>query len=446
MLSRKWLRHIGTIVMLSLIIGLLWSSIGFAATDNGKGNVLVLEVEEEIEGGLYSYLERYFVQAQQDNVDLIVLKMDTPGGQVNAAQDIKKLIFDCPIDVVCYIENQGISAGAYLALACDKIAMRPGSTIGDAELRIGTEKAEEKYLSVWREEFAALAEVKGRDGDIARAMVDSDYEIEGLVEKGKLLVLSADKAHEVGFCEYIVNDLDELLGLLGFEGANVEYGKLVMGDKIARFLTNSLVAPLLLGAGIIFIVMEIFTAGAGFMWIPGVICLALYFGGHMMAGLINWLCLVLFIVGVVLCLVEVFMPGFGIFGAGGIVAIVASIFLTAPDMESAVRYLVIVIIMLVVAIPLILKFMQKRKVLDRLLVKKELTTEDGYVSRNPNLAQYMDQEGKAFTVLRPAGTMVTQDGVRLDVVTRGEYIEKGTAIKVVGLDGTWLIVEKIAQE
>ena len=94
MLSRRWLKHIGTIVMVSLIMGLLWCGVGFAAEEKGKDNVLVLEVEEEIEGGLHSYLERYFEQAQQDGTDLIILKMDTPGGQVNAAQDIKKLIFD----------------------------------------------------------------------------------------------------------------------------------------------------------------------------------------------------------------------------------------------------------------------------------------------------------------------------------------------------------------
>ena len=164
-----------------------------------------------------------------------------------------------------------------------------------------------------------------------------------------------------------------------------------------------------------------------------------------MAGMISWVSLALFLLGVVLCLIEVFVPGFGVFGVGGIASIAASIFLMAPDAATAVKYLVVMAIMLVVLVPILFKVMKKRKVLDKLMVKEELKTEDGFVSRRADLGQYVNREGRAFTVLRPAGTMITDDGVRLDVVTKGDFIEKDARIRVVGMDGTWLTVEKIEE-
>ena len=137
------------------------------------------------------------------------------------------------------------------------------------------------------------------------------------------------------------------------------------------------------------------------------------------------------------------MPGFGIFGIGGLGAIIASIFLSTPDIYTAVKYTAIMLVALVVMLPIFFKLAKKSKFLDKLMVKKELTTEDGYVSRNPELEKFVGSEGKALTVLRPAGTMMTDSGDRLDVVTKGDFIEQGELIRVVGIEGTWLIVQKI---
>ena len=162
-----------------------------------------------------------------------------------------------------------------------------------------------------------------------------------------------------------------------------------------------------------------------------------------MAGMATWIAVLLFVVGVILCLIELLMPGFGIFGIGGLIAIVASIFLSTPDLYTAVKYTAIMLIALVILLPIFFKFAKKRKFFDKLMVKNELTTEEGYVSRNPKLNEYLNDKGKALSVLRPAGTMLTDGGERLDVVTKGDFIEQGERIQVVGIEGTWLIVQKI---
>lgn len=404
--------------------------------------VMVIPIEGEVELGLASYLERNIIQAKEAGADFIILALDTPGGRVDAAQDIKRILHDCEISTVAFVKDQAISAGAYIALCCDTIIMAPGSTIGDAEMRINGERADEKYLGPWREEFASIAEEKGRDPEIAKAFVDRDIAIDGIIEAGKLLTLTPQRAVELGFAEAIVEDEAALLQYLGAEQAQILYGMLTGAEKITRLVTSSSVAPVLLAAGILSLLFEFVTPGVGIFAIAGTLLLALYFGGHMIAGMASWFALLLFIVGIILCFVEILVPGFGIFAIGGIGCIVGSIFLTTPDIITAVKYLVIVLVILAVCAPILLKLFSKSKSFDRLLVRDRLTTEDGYVAGRQEQANYIGAFGIAATTLRPSGMVELTDGTRLDVVTRGEFIEKGEPVQVVRKEGTWLVVEK----
>ena len=161
------------------------TSVAFA--DEAPQKVMIITVDDAVELGLSSYLERNIATAEEQGADLIILELDTPGGRVDAAQDIKRILYGCDIETVALVKDQALSAGAYIAMCCDRIAMMPGSTLGDAEMLINGQRADEKYLGAWREEFAAIAEDKGRDPEIAKAFVDRDIEIEGIVEEGKLL-------------------------------------------------------------------------------------------------------------------------------------------------------------------------------------------------------------------------------------------------------------------
>jgi len=438
---KKWIA--GLLLFCMCAIGFVPAALANPEIEQGAFDcVMMIPVDDVVELGLSSYLERNIARAEDVQADAIVLVLDTPGGRVDAAQDIKRILYSTDIHTIAFVKDQAISAGAYIALCCDEIIMAPGSTIGDAEMLINGERADEKYLGPWREEFAAIAEDKGRDPEIAKAFVDRDIAIEGVIEAGKLLTLTPQRAIELGMADGMVKDETALLESMGAADARIVYGEMNGAERITRFVTNPNVAPLLLAAGILLLAIEFVTPGVGIFAILGIILLALYFGGHMIAGMASWFALLLFVVGIILCFIEILVPGFGIFAIGGIGCIVGSIFLTTPDVITAVKYLTIVLVAMAVCAPIILKLFSKSKLFDRLLVRERLTTEGGYVAGRQEQADYIGACGVAATTLRPSGTVELEDGTRIDVVTRGEFIEKGEPVQVVHKEGTWLVVEK----
>ena len=417
----------------------------FADSETTQGTidcVMMIPVDDVVELGLSSYLERNIARAEEAQADVIILVLDTPGGRVDAAQDIKQILYGTDIPTIAFVKDQAISAGAYIAMCCDEIIMAPGSTIGDAEMLINGVSADEKYLGPWREEFAAIAEDKGRDPEIAKAFVDRDIAIEGVIEAGKLLTLTPQRAVELGMADGVVKDEAALLESIGAKDARIVHGEMNGAEKITRFVTNPNIAPVLLAGGLLLLVLEFAAPGIGMFAIGGIILLALYFGGHMIAGMASWFALLLFVVGIILCFIEILIPGFGIFAIGGLGCIVGSIFLTTPDLATAVKYLAIVLLIMAVCAPIIFKLFSKSKLFDRLLVRERLTTEDGYVAGRKEQADYIGANGIAATTLRPSGTVELNDGTRIDVVTRGEFIEKGEPVQVIQKEGTWLVVEK----
>jgi len=437
---KKW---IAGLLLFCMCMGFIPAAFAGPETEQGAYDcVMMIPVDDVVELGLSSYLERNIARAEEVQADVIVLLLDTPGGRVDAAQDIKRILYGTDIHTIAFVKDQAISAGAYIALCCDEIIMAPGSTIGDAEMLINGERADEKYLGPWREEFAAIAEDKGRDPEIAKAFVDRDIAIEGIIEAGKLLTLTPQRAIELGIADGMVADEEALLESIGAANARIVYGEMNGAEKITRFVTNPNIAPLLLAAGILLLAIEFVTPGVGIFAIAGIILLALYFGGHMIAGMASWFALLLFVVGIILCFIEILVPGFGIFAIGGIGCIVGSIFLTTPDVITAVKYLTIVLVAMAVCAPIILKLFSKSKLFDRLLVRERLTTEEGYVAGRQEQAEYIGAYGIAATTLRPSGAVELEDGTRIDVVTRGEFIEKGEPVQVTHKEGTWLVVEK----
>lgn len=431
-----------SIVWLVLLCVCVFGFAPMAYADVPPQKVMVISVDDAVELGLSSYLERNISKAEENGADLIILELDTPGGRVDAAQDIKRVLYQCNIETVALVKDQALSAGAYIALCCDKIAMMPGSTLGDAEMLVNGERADEKYLGPWREEFASIAEDKGRNPEIAKAFVDRDIELDGIVEEGKLLTLTPQRAVELGMADVIVSSREELLDWLGANEAELLYSEMNGAEKITRWITHPNVAPVLLAVGVLCLLFEFFVPGIGVLAVAGVILLALYFGGHMIAGMASWFALLLFLAGIIFCILEILIPGFGIFALGGIGCIIGSIFLTTPDMATALKYLVIVLLIMMVCTPILLKLFSKSKVFDRLLVRERLTTEDGYVAGKKEQASYIGCCGTAVTPLRPAGTVQLENGARIDVVTAGEFIENGTPVQVIRKEGTWLIVEQ----
>jgi len=402
--------------------------------------VYVIPVEGTVDPGQAKFIERSYLEAEKLQADLVILEVDTPGGMVDAAVKISDTIRRSSIPTTALVRGGAISAGALITLTCKKIAMEPGSTMGAAEPRIGTERADEKYVSYFSQKMAAVADINGRDPDIAVAMVDRDKAIPGLVEEGKLLTLTYLEAEKNGYADYIVKDRNELLAKIDMSGAEVVEVKPSVSETITRLVTNPYVASLLLTLGIAGIVIEVFTIGWGIAGTLGLISLGLYFGGNLLAGFTGWEVILLFVLGIILLGVEAIAPGFGLPGLGGIMCIIISIVLAAPSWEAGVISLTIALVGTIVLVMLSFKVLNKRKFWDRLVLGLKYKKEDGYVPQAQDLGKYIGLKGTAFTTLRPAGTAVLEDGTRLDVVTDGEFIPKGDKIEVVRVEGMRIIV------
>jgi membrane-bound serine protease (ClpP class) len=226
-------------------------------------------------------------------------------------------------------------------------------------------------------------------------------------------------------------------------GARVVEAQPTSAEKMARFVTSPYVSPILLTIGIAGLILELLTAGWGIAGTVGLISMALYFGGHIIAGFSGWEAVLLFIVGVILMLVEAFIiPGFGVAGIAGLGAMIFSIFLTSVSVEQAIISLIIAIIGTVVLIVLSFKFMKTRRMWNRLILGVRQENKEGYVAPIMNLSELYGAEGVTLTPLRPAGSAEIK-GMRVDVVSEGNFIPPETKIQVVKIEGTRVVVRPI---
>jgi membrane-bound serine protease (ClpP class) len=445
------LRTLAAFVPLAALLGL---GIGGAlaqeeARPSSAGLVYRIPVTGVVELGLAPFISRSLDEAAEAGAVAAVLDIDTPGGRVDAAQQIADALGDARIPVYAYVNRRALSAGALIALATDRIYMRPGSSLGAATPVTGEgEKASEKMVSAMRSEFRALAEAAGLDPRVAEAMVDEDIAIEGLDPAGKLLTLSTADAVRIGYAQEVA-DWDALLATIGATGAAAVDTRPNWAEGIVRFLTHPLVSPFLLSLGFLGLLIEIKTPTFGLAGLAGLTSLGLFFGSHLLVGLAGWEALILLGVGVVLLLVEAFvLPGFGVAGVAGILAIVVSILLslvgempTMGDMMVAMQVLgMSALIVGFVGWQLIKRLPDDRRA-HRLFLSESLTRELGYRSA-PSRDDLVGAEGVALTDLRPAGAARFGEE-SVDVVSSGAWVKAGTPIRIVQEEGYRHVVEPL---
>src|SRR5690606_22803143 len=318
-------------------------------------------------------VERSLREAAAAGAAAAVLEIETPGGRVDAAQRIVNAVSDSEVPVYAFINRRAFSAGAMVALAARGIYMRPGSMMGAATPVTGEgEKAPEKIVSAMRSEMRALAESRGLDPRVAEAVVDEAVGVEGLVEPGKLLTLTTEEAVRIGYAAETA-DWETLLEDLGLASATTVAAEVNWAEGVVRFLTHPLVSPLLLSLGFLGLLIEIKTPTFGLAGLAGAVSLAAFFGSHYLVGLAGWEELILLGIGVVLLGVELFVvPGFGVFGIGGIAAILGSVFLslvggpaTAVDLSQAAGGLSFAIVLALVGGWLVLRSLARSGRLSR---------------------------------------------------------------------------------
>ncbi|HQN49309.1 MAG TPA: NfeD family protein, partial [Caldisericia bacterium] len=238
------------------------------------------------------------------------------------------------------------------------------------------------------------------------------------------------------------DSIDEILKEFNLQNYELIDIKISISEQIARFITQSTIKEILLLVGFLGLIIEVTTPGFGVPGTMGIISLALFFGGHMIAGVGNWLYVGLFILGLVLLLIEIFLiPGFGLTGITGIILIFVSIFLTLGGGAKALYSIGIVAVILLILFIILLFFFPKIPIWKKLGLNEKLETEKGYTSYT-KIDELIGKEGVVITTLRPAGT-IEIEGKRYDALSLGEFIEKDEKIKVIKVEGGKIIVEKI---
>jgi membrane-bound serine protease (ClpP class) len=512
------LQTAGRTISLLLLITVLVTAVPPALSEEEQGgenrktiagtyDAAVIPIEGDIDPFHVVFLRRSIAKAKKSGAGTIVFSINTFGGRVDSALQMATLIGSLrDIETVAFIpaepESVGVSwsAGALISFACKKIYMAPGTSIGAAapvyQTSEGMQAAEEKTVSAVRTQLAALAEKNGFPPEVAIAMVDKDVELtavrvgqgwdfslerkaegEGngeavadlvvLSPPGKLLSLTAGEMERYGISSGSPVSLEELAGDLGVE--NFYEIKLSPADRVVNLITGAAVTSLLLMVGLIALYMEISSPGFG---VPGTVAIAafaLLFLSSGLMGTLHSVELLLFLAGIVLLVVEVFLiPGFGIAGITGLAFMTTGLILSRqefflPDTEWQwnifTRNLLLVFGTLTVSflvMAVIMMFFPKIKLFRRLIltggipetvngISTQRLTAPVSAGDNPSASDILvGKVGTVISTLRPSGK-ISLEGEVLQVVTEGQWIEAGKKVKICGVEGNRITVEELRQ-
>jgi membrane-bound serine protease (ClpP class) len=375
---------------------------------------------------------------------------------------------------VVFVDNNAASAGALISLACDRIYMRTGASIGAATVVNQTgEKMPDKYQSYMRSTMRATAEAHGkdtiitaqdttykwkRDPLIAEAMVDERVYIPNVIDSGKILTFTPAEAVKNGYCEGICENVEEVLKLNSMEDARiVEYRPTAL-EKFIGFMVNPIVSGILIMLILGGIYFEMQSPGIGFALLVAVVGAVLYFSPLYLEGLAaNWEILI-FVIGIILIALEIFVvPGFGVTGVSGITLAFSGLVLSliknvnfSFDGVDATDFMIALSTVMIgsiggigLAIYLSQKiFTTEKGQFSHLSLKEVMSLEDGYLGVDTEILQLKGKKGIAITTLRPSGK-ISIEGKTYDALAESGMIDKGTAIVVIRVETAQLYVETI---
>jgi membrane-bound serine protease (ClpP class) len=451
------LKSASSIGLLGWKTGLLLVTLSFTAFAQKAqpAKVMVMEIKNNIDPRMQRYVELALAHAEKTQADIVLIEMDTYGGGVIEAENIveKLLAFKKPVWI--FINTDAASAGAFISIACDSIYMTKGASFGAATVVYENgEKAMDKYQSHMRAVMRSTAEANHRDPRIAEGMVDDDLEIEGIKKKGQIITFSTSEAIKHGYCEGQVGSIEEILKKNNVAPYDLDRFQLSAVDKAIDFFLNPAISGLLILIIIAGIYFEMQAPGLGFAGLAALVALVLYLVPYYLNGIAeNWE-IIAFFVGLLLIAVEVFvLPGFGVAGVAGITITAGALVLIMVNNDAfnfefvAANDLIYALTAAVGGIlgGTILLFVGGSQLSNTRFYKRVALT-DTQQSTQGYTANFIQEsmkgkKGVAQTVLRPSGRVLI-DGTIYDAVTRGEYIEKGTAVEVVEHETTSLKVKQ----
>ena len=444
------------------------------ATAKAKaGTVYVIPIRDVIDTALVYVIRRGLQEADDEGADAIIFDMDTPGGRVDAAEDILNMLRDLKVPTYTLVNPNAISAGAIIAMATDHIYMTPGSKIGDAmpimlgltgEVQPMPESVEEKSVSYVAAMIRAAAQHRGHDPQLAEAMVrrDAEYKIgdEVISKKGRLLTLTnRDAERPVGpsgkplLSAGTVENLDDLIRRIG--KANCEQVTLTVTtvEEIARFIESFSV--IILGLGLLGLYIEFKTPGVMVPGILGVALLAIWFWGSNIAGLSGMEEIALFLLGVILIVVELFVfPGTIVPGVLGITLVILSILMamiqhypgapawpSLPQLSFSITQFGKSLVVSALGFWLVAGFLPRTSTFQKLVLNSATDRQRGFTA-SADTSAFVGRTGLTETRLNPAGAARFGED-RLNVISRGDFIDPGTDIVVVEAHGNRIIVERV---
>ena len=485
------------IVILSFLVSCLFFQVLSAQSERTEdGPVYVIPVNADIDPFLVVYLKRSVIKAKEAKASLIIFQLNTFGGRVDSALEITSLIGSIDwAKTVAYISSSGgtgvsWSAGALISFSCDEIVMDAGTSMGAAapvyQTAEGMEMAKEKVVSAVRGQMSALAEKNGYPQSVALAMVDQDtilFEVETgngvrlktpdeiaemdrvsgvkpvqgkqISAKGKLLTLTAGEMETYGVSSATVTGLDGLYKSLSITASHVVVLEKTRSDWLVAFLSNAALTSLLVIIGLVALYLEVTSPGFGVPGTIALICFAIVFTASTLIGNMGSLELLLFLAGVVLLLVEIFIiPGFGVTGIAGIVLILLSLVLSRQNFvipefswqwdlfKQNLLYVSLSLVGALTLIGILMVSLPHSRLFNRLVLKT-----GGSVPGEPAVTEpvgsfeLIGKSGTALTDLRPVGKAEFQGEVSI-VQTDGEYIEKGSEVRIIRKEGLRIVVKE----
>lgn len=445
-------------VLLVLLVMLCNHVFAFKIDSLKQYKIYVFEIKEEIAPPVLRRTQIAFREARENKSDIIIVHMNTYGGQLDAADSIRSIIMYSDIPVVVFIDNNAASAGALISIACDSIYMRSGASIGAATVvNQNGEPMPDKYQSYMRSLMRSTAQASGRDPQIAQAMVDPSIKINGITDTNKILTFTSAEAMQYGYCEGEASSIKEVIQLLGIKEYTIVEQELSALDKLISFLISPVVSGILIMMIIGGIYFEVQAPGIGLPLGIAVTGAVLYFAPLYLEGLAaNWEIL-LFIGGLALIALEIFViPGFGVTGVSGIVLVLAGLvlsmlnnsgfdftFTSSEDILTAFSVVIIAIFMTVISgVYFSQKLLSSNRFAALSLMDQQKSSE-GFTVINDKTKLLLHKEGVALTILRPSGN-VDIEGVMYQATAQTGYIEKGERVKVIGLIHNQVVVEQVS--
>ena len=394
-------------------------------------------------------------KAREADADYVILDLDTYGGAVNAADSIRTAILRYEKPVIAYVNMQAASAGALISIACDSIYMRTGSSIGAATVVSQTgDVMPDKYQSFMRGMMRSTAQATGRDPKIAESMTDT----------ANVLSMTPTEAIAVGYCEGIceseVEVAEKVIGSKEFVIKNME-DDMTWLDKLIQLLLNPLLQSIFMMMIVGGIFVEIRTPGIGLPLLTAIVGALLYFAPGYIGHLVESWEILLFVVGLVLIAVEIFvLPGFGVCGITGIIAIVVALAFAMVDnaelfhwdgtlnLQPIIQPLGIVTISAAVAVfgsVWLVKKLYSTRSFDHIALRQEMKASDGFTGVVSGLEYLVGETVTVLTDLRPGGKIITSDGRIIEATLKfGGFASKGESLKVTSVEQGRLYCERLS--